>query len=261
MPYGRPFGKIALAGNQRKEGVSDMQGKRILVIDDNPDVLRLLEYVFSKAGAQVYTATTGRDGLHLFHLRAHQPHLVILDVMMPEMDGWEVCARIRQLSDVPIIFLTALSGEDDVVRGLDDGAVDYVPKPCSSKVLLARARAALRQAELTSESEKLVSFRDDYLMIDLDQRRVLVCGQPVNLSAIEYRLLAYLLQNAGRVLTFRQILDNGWGGRFLDSVNYVHAYVWQLREKLEEDPKHPRYLLTEQGVGYQFQKPSPVETA
>lgn len=239
--------------------VSNLQNKIILIIDDDPLILRLLEYSFSRAGAQVHTAANGSDGLRL--LRAQPPHLVILDIMMPEMDGWEVCSRIRQISDVPIIFLSALGGEDDIVRGLEDGAVDYIPKPASPKVLLGRARAALRQAELASALDKPLAYRDDYLVIDLGQNLVVVDGKLVNLSHTESRLLAYLLQNAGRILTFQQILDHVWGLTCIDSATYVHVYVVQLRQKIEADPARPRYLLSERGVGYRFRAQSHAHAA
>jgi two-component system KDP operon response regulator KdpE len=242
------------------ESVSDLEGKRILLIDDDPYVLRLLEYTFSYAGAQVYAATGGQDGLRLLNFCAHRPDLVILDVMMPEMDGWEVSQRIRQISDVPIIFLSALGGEEDIIRGLEFGAVDYVLKPCKPEVLLARARSALRQAESVSDSQQPLTYRDDFLTIDLEKRRVLVRGKQLRLSGTEYRLLAYLLRNAGQVLTTQQILENVWGFRYFNSVNYIHAYVWQLRQKLEPNPARPRYLLAEQGGGYSFQMPPAAKT-
>jgi DNA-binding response OmpR family regulator len=238
--------------------VSSLENKIILIIDDDPLILRLLEYSFSRAGAQVHTAANGSEGLRL--LRAQPPHLVILDIMMPEMDGWEVCSRIRQISDVPIIFLSALGGEDDIVRGLEDGAIDYVPKPASPKVLLGRARAALRQAELAAALDKPLSYRDEYLVIDLGQNLVVVNGKAVKLNQTESRLLAYLLQNAGRILTFQQILDHVWGLTCIDSATYVHVYVVQLRQKLEADPTQPRYLLSERGVGYRF-RPLPAANA
>jgi len=223
-----------------------------MVIDDDPNLLRLIEYTFSKTGAIVHSAKSGEEGLR--HFYAQQPDMIILDIMMAEMDGYEVCARIRQISDVPIIFLTALNGEENIVRGLDYGAVDYVVKPFGPKVLVARAQAALRQAELTPGREKPPTYRDDYLTIDLEMRRVFVRGEPVKLTTTEYQLLAYLLQNAGQVLAFQQILENVWGSEYEDCINYVHVYMWHLRNKLEEDPKDPRYLLTEHGVGYRFRK-------
>jgi two-component system KDP operon response regulator KdpE len=227
---------------------SDMRGQKVLVIDDDANIVQLLVHTFSQAGAQVYIATSGEDGLRQFYV--HRPDLVILDVIMPEMNGWQVCSRIRQISQVPIIFLSAIDGEDNVVHGLNVGAVDYVTKPFSPQVLVARARAALRRTELASGMEKSKTYRDNYLTIDLDERRVLVGEERVKLTGTEFRLLTYLLENAGRVLSFGQILENVWGWEYRDSVNYVHVYVWHLRKKLEEDPRNPQYLLTEHGVGY-----------
>ena len=244
----------------RGESVSDLQGKRILLIDDDPYSLRLLEYTFSHAGAQVYTATSGQDGLRLLNFCAHRPDLVVLDAMMPEIDGCEVSHRIRQLSDVPIIILSSLGKEENVVRGPECDALDYIFKPYDPEVLLARARSALRQAKLVSNSQQPLTYRDDFLTIDLAKRRVLVRGQRLRLSGTEYRLLAYLLKNAGHVLTTQHILENVWGFKYFNSVNYIHAYVWQLRQKLEPNPAHPRYLLAEQGVGYSFQMPPSAKT-
>lgn len=228
-----------------------MQGKIILIIDDDPHMLRLLEHIFSREGAQVCTAEGGQEGLRQFH--TYRPHLVILDVMMPEINGWQVCDRIRQLSEVPIIFLTALNGEAEIIHGLDTGAIDYVTKPFSPPVLVARARAALRRTEPAPGTEKIGTYRDEYLAIDLDTRRVTVRGEPVKLTKTEYRLLAYLVENAGQVLTPQQILDYVWGREYRDSIDYTHVYMWRLRQKLEEDPQNPHYLLTEHGLGYRFQ--------
>jgi two-component system KDP operon response regulator KdpE len=227
-----------------------MQGQKILLIDDEPEMLQLLELIFSRAGAKVYTALCAREALRQFH--ACQPDLVVLDVMLPGMDGWQVCAYLRQLSNVPIIMLTALGAEQDVARGLDGGADDFVTKPFSSQVLLARARSALRRAKLSSYSDKQPAYWDEYLCVDPDQRRVLVRGELVRLTSIEYRLLAYLVANAERTLTYQQILRSVWGWECTNSTEYVHAYIYRLRQKLEQDPTHPRYLVTEHGVGYSF---------
>jgi two-component system KDP operon response regulator KdpE len=236
----------------KKEIEEDMEEKRILVIDDDPETLQLVRVILSRAGATVYEATNGPGGLRLLY--DHRPHLVILDVMMPYLDGWDMCSRIQQISNTPIIFLTALGGENYVVRGLDCGAVDYVTKPFFPKVLVARARAALRQAVRPSAGEELAAYADDRLTFNLDRRQLLVHGELVRLSATEYRLLAYLVRNAGRVLTFRQILENVWGWEYHDHVEYVHVYVSRLRQKLEEDPKRPAYILSERGVGYRFEE-------
>jgi two-component system KDP operon response regulator KdpE len=236
--------------------MDSFEGKKILVIDDDREMLRLVTRTFSKTEAQMYTAASGEEGLRLFLDQC--PDLVVLDIMMPEMDGWEVCRRIRQIADVPILLLTALGAEEDVVRGLDCGAIDYITKPFSPKVLVARARAALRRVESPSEPDKLPSYHDDYLTIDLGARQVLVRGEPVKLSANEFQLLAYLVENADQVLSLEQIVENVWGWEYRGSDNYVHVYVCHLRNKLEEDPKRPRYLMTHHGMGYRFRKDPPT---
>jgi two-component system KDP operon response regulator KdpE len=229
-----------------------MQKSRVLVIDDELPLLRLVRDAFSSVGCQTYTAASGLEGLRKFY--AHQPDLVILDLMMPEMDGWEVCRQIRQMSDVPLIFLSALSHENEIVRGLNYGADDYVTKPFSIKILLAQAKAVLRRVERSAPIKKTSFYNDGYLIVDLEAHRVLVQGLSVKLSRTEYRLLTYLLANSGQVLTFQQILTNIWGEECSENVEYVHTYVWSLRQKLEKDPQHPADLLTEHGMGYCFEK-------
>lgn len=166
-----------------------MHGRRILVIDDDRYVCKLVVDIFCQEGAQVYAAGNGAEGLRQFYLC--RPHLIILDIMMPDMDGWELCNILSHFSDVPIIFLTALDGANNIVRGLECGALDYVSKPFSPKVLVARARAALRQMEGSSTRDKATAYSDDHLTIAPRERRVLVRGEQVELTATEYRLLAY----------------------------------------------------------------------
>jgi two-component system KDP operon response regulator KdpE len=232
------------------EAQAYLQGKRILIIEDDIRVVGLLAYCFSGTGTQIYSALDGRDGLRQFYL--HQPHLVILDIMMPDLDGWQVCSRIRQVSDVPIIILSALGSETDIIHGFDCGAVDYVTKPFKTRVLVARAQAALRQAKLSAEPEKPLTYGDEHLSIDLGQRQVLVRGTPVDLTRTEYRLLAYLVEHAGQAVTHQQILGHVWGPEYVDSPEYVHVHISRLRQKLEKDPLHPHYLVTKHGVGYSF---------
>jgi two-component system KDP operon response regulator KdpE len=231
-----------------------LHGKKILVIDD-PDLLELTRLVFSRAGAEVHTALDGREGVCRFG--ACDPDLVLLDIMMPNIDGWETCRLLRRLSGVPIIFLTALNQEQEIVRGLDCGAVDYITKPFSAEVLLARARVALRTAHSASETAKPTIYDDGYLVVNVEEHRVFVDGRPVQLTATEYRLLTYLLENRGRVLTYEQILGRVWGWEYRECVDYVHVYVWHLRRKLEPNPRHPAYVLTERGVGYRFKAQKP----
>jgi DNA-binding response OmpR family regulator len=229
-----------------------MEKNRVLVVDDDPALLSLIEYTFEREGYEVLTASDGKEAMRQFF--AHRPNLVILDVMMPRMDGWETCKRIREVSEVPIVMLTARGQDEDIVRGLEYGADDYLTKPFSIKVLMAHARAVLRRAALPPVGEEEpVTYCDDYFAIDLQERRVSVLGEPVKLTPTEYRLLAYMVQNANRVLTFQQILRNVWGWEYQDDLDYVRVYVWHLRQKLEEDPKNPRYIQTEVGVGYRFE--------
>jgi two-component system KDP operon response regulator KdpE len=229
-----------------------MDGKRILIIDDDPYMRQLLETIFVESGAEIVSARDGAEGLRLLY--HHRPDLVVLDIKMPGKSGWEVCTQIREMSTVPIIMLTSLNSDDDVVRALESGAVDYVTKPFSNKVLLARARAALRQAASQApDSRRVTSYRDEYLTVDLAQRRVLADGEPVHLTKTEFELLATLIRHAGSVLTFDQILEQVWGPGYEDSPDYVHGYTSRLRHKLEPDPREPRYLMSEHGVGYRFQ--------
>lgn len=229
-----------------------VQGKTVLAIDDEIESLHLINFSFSKAGYEVLTATGSSEGLHAFFDR--QPDLVMLDIMMPGLDGFDVCQRIRELSDVPIIMLTALNQNEYIVRALKYGADDYVTKPFNFEVLQARVEALLRRMEKSVPAEKPILYRDDYLTVDLAHRRVFVQGERVKLSNTEYRLLAYLLQNADRLLTSQQILAQVWGEGYEGNQEYLHAYIWQLRKKLEKDPANPTYLLTEHGLGYRFEK-------
>lgn len=227
-----------------------MNGKTILVIDDEPQMCRLITTIFQNEGARVVSAGTAQEGLEQFESQA--PHLVILDIMLPGDDGRDVCQTIRESSDVPVILLTALSQGDEIVRGLDVGADDYVTKPFDRQVLLARARAVMRRAEAQSRKLDNLIFDDGYLMVDLSNRQITTEDEPVRLSATEYDLLRYLMRNPGRVCSFAEILENVWGKEYRYSDEYVHVYIWHLRRKLERDPKNPVYLISEHSVGYRF---------
>ena len=231
--------------------------KKILVVDDDPTFVKLVEQVLTSKGFRVDKAYNGREALRLLY--EQKPDLVLLDVVMPEMDGWQTCTRIRDVSDVPIIFLTgAQKTESDVVRGLDYGADEYIVKPVGNRELVARVQAVLRRAELPSalETKGKVSYTDDYLSINVFDRRVTINGERVRLTPIEFRLLAYLLENASRILTHRQLLEKVWGWEYTDDVDYVRIYISHLRQKIEPDPAKPKYIVTEPGVGYFFQKPA-----
>jgi two-component system KDP operon response regulator KdpE len=230
----------------------ELASKTVLVVEDQADLRHMLEVILSGKGAHVIEAADGQDGLRQFF--AHQPDLVLLDLMIPEMHGRDVCRQIRHVSDAPIIMLTALHRDEDVIRGLECGADDYVVKPINPNVLLARIRATLRRKTPTSRAKGngVPSYDDGYLTVDLEGRRVWVREQPIKLSRTEFRLLAYLVRNAGQVLSFQQILDHVWGVGHEGRDEYVHVYISYLRGKLEADPKQPRYLLSERGVGYTF---------
>ena len=229
--------------------------KKVLVVDDELALVRLIVQVLTEKGYEVLTASTGQEALRLLY--DQKPDLVLLDVVMPGMDGWQLCSRIRDVSDVPIIMLTGKRGsEDDIVRGLDYGADEYLLKPVGNRELVARVKAALRRAELPSRLDKRreAIFSDGFLMVDVAERRVMLGGERVKLTPREFRMLAFLVENAGRILTHRQVLEKVWGWEYVDDLDYVRIYISHLRQKIEPEPTLPRYILTEPGVGYYFQK-------
>lgn len=228
-----------------------MPNKTILVVDDDESLLELVAYNLRAEGHIVVTARDGQEGLRQFH--NSQPHLVILDVTMPKLNGFDVCQRIREMADTPIVMLTAQGREDDIIRGLDLGADEYVTKPFHLRAFMARVRASLRRAEMSPVQEQRLAYRDEHLSIDLDARRIAVQGERVKLSPTEFRLLSLLVKNKGRLLEFRQILEQVWGVEYIDDIDYLRVYVWHLRKKIEPDPRHPVYLLNELNTGYRFE--------
>ena len=227
--------------------------KKILVVDDDPALVRLVDQVLAQEGYVVLKADNGQDALRF--LFAEKPDLVLLDVVMPGMDGWQTCSRIRDVSDVPIIIITGQrNGEDDIVVGLNSGADEYLLKPVGNKELLARVRAALRRAESPSymEGREKTVFSDDFLTVDVAERRVMVKGERVKLTPREFRMLALLIKNSGHILTHQQVLEKVWGWEYIDDVDYVRIYISHLRQKVEPEPSTPKYILTEPGVGYYF---------
>ena len=234
-----------------------MQGKQILVIDDDPQLLKAMQQTLRWAGGQVQTATDGIEGLR--QLEANPPDLIILDIMMPELDGWETCRRIRQISQVPILMLTALEEDNDIIQGLNTGADDYLVKPFTADVLVARVLALLRRAALPTAARQPTRYKDDYLAVDLVERQVLVQGQRIDLTPMEYRLLIYLIQNPNRVLSPQHILANVWGIEDAHKLDEVHTCISNLRQKLEKDAEHPQYLLTQHEIGYRFRRLPPVQ--
>jgi two-component system KDP operon response regulator KdpE len=221
----------------------------ILVIDDEPQILRALRTILTARQFRVSTAGTGEQGLAL--AAAEQPDLIILDLSLPDMDGVEVCRNLREWTQTPVVVLSVRDSEQDKVRALDIGADDYLTKPFGIDELLARIRVALRHSAQTPARQKTV-VRAGPLEVDLAGLTVRRHGEEVKLTATEFRLLAYLAANAGRVLTHRSILTHVWDPADADHVEYLRVFVRQLRKKLEEDPEQPQYILNEPGVGYRF---------
>jgi len=229
-----------------------MIDSKVLLIDDDVDLLQLANVIFKKEGAQVITARDGMEGVS--KLFTHHPDLIILDVMMPGMNGFEVCERIRQVSDTPLIMLTALNHEQEMLRGLESGADDFLSKPFNADILLARAKTVLRRSEHLKSPADQFNYNNGHLSIDVARRDVLMNNKRIKLTPVEFRLLTYLARNAGKVLTFEQILTNVWGNEYRGSMDYVHVYISHLRRKLGESTKNPRYILTLHGIGYIFEK-------
>ncbi len=222
---------------------------KILIVDDSQDTTWLLKRVLIEESYAVQIAHDGREGLR--QAFDYRPDVVLLDVMMPDMDGWTMLSRLREFSDVPVIMLTAVGGEQSMVQGLDGGADDYVTKPYGMEELKARVRAVLRRRGVSeSGRSKLLQFDGGNLCLDPASQKVTVRGELVNLTPTEYRLLLCLAYNAGRIVTSQQILDNVWGPGYEDSIANVKLYIWYLRRKIEADPRDPQYILTARGTGY-----------
>ena len=220
---------------------------RILVVDDEPRYLRLLEANLLTEGYQVFTATDGEEAVEYFS--SNPVDLILLDVMLPRMDGFTACQRIRQYSTVPIIMLTAKGEEHDRVRGLDVGADDYLVKPFSVMELLARVRAVLRRAQV-SESGQERFFNHSNLLIDFARAEVWLAEQPVFLSATEYRLLLQFAHNIGKVLPAEELLTSVWGPEYRDDKEILWVTIARLRQKVEDDPHTPKHIVTRSGLGY-----------
>ncbi len=229
---------------------SGEQGKTILVVDDEPNIVEVLTMNLELEGYQVSCASNGYEALQ--RLTEDLPDLIILDVMMPEMDGFETLKEIRETSTVPVIMLTVKGEETDKVKGLNLGADDYITKPFSPRELVSRLKAVLRRVEMPSPAPKTEIQIDDNLSIDFSRRRIMVGGKEVHLRPTEYRLLYHLVSNAGYVLTHEMLLRKVWGYEYRNEDQYLWLYITYLRQKIEENPKHPKYILGERGVGYRF---------
>ncbi len=226
-----------------------MTRHKVLVVEDEPKLARLVRSLLEVDGYDVVSATTGEDALDVVELAG--PDLVLLDILLPgEVDGYEVCRQIRMSSGVPVIMLTAKAQENDKVRGFDLGADDYITKPFSSRELLARVKAVLRRSSTREDHPGNEVVRIRGLSIDLGRRRISVDGKEVQLTPTEYNLLAELARNAGKVLLHEELLTRVWGPEYREETEYLRAYVRYLRRKLEADPAHPQYILSRPGIGY-----------
>ena len=226
---------------------------KVLVVDDEPRVVRLVSEVLKAVGYQVIAAASGKPAIEMVALE--QPDLVLLDVLLPrDLDGYGVCRRIREFSDVPVIMLTAKAQEADVLRGFDVGADDYLTKPFSAKELVARVKAVLRRAQ-RPEEVVTTSFTCGPLEINFARRTVKVCSEKVSLTPTEYALLRQLALNANRVMLHQDLLMKVWGPEYRNDIDYLRAYIRYLRRKLEADASNPRYILTSPGIGYMLACP------
>jgi two-component system KDP operon response regulator KdpE len=224
----------------------------VLIIDDDDDLLELSTHIFKSAGIQVITANNGSEGIG--KLLIYRPNLILLDILMPGINGFELCEKIRQISNVPLVILSALNHEQNMLQALELGADDFVPKPFTAPVLLARVKALLRRSKYGNESPTVFTYNDGYLAIDSARHQVLIRGKPIKVGPTEFRLVEYMERNARKALTYEQLLANVWGAGYRGNVDIVHVYVSTLRSKIEEDPKNPRYIQSVHGVGYVFER-------
>jgi two-component system KDP operon response regulator KdpE len=222
----------------------------ILVVDDEERIIRLVRINLEMEGFRVIEARTGLDALDL--VREQMPDLVLLDVMMPEIDGFETLRMIREISNVPVVMLTVRNSEDDKVRGLDLGADDYLTKPFSPRELISRVRAILRRVEPLAPPDSTVLKIDDRLSVDFDTGEVIVEGERIKLRPTEFRLLRHLIENAGWTVPYGTLLSRVWGYEYKEELSYLRLYVNYLRKKIEKDTSNPQYIITERGLGYKF---------
>ncbi|WP_420640728.1 response regulator transcription factor [Candidatus Leptofilum sp.] len=222
----------------------------VLVVDDESRMRRFIRMNMELEGYQIIEAENGLVALE--QIRQHTPDLVIMDVMMPEMDGFETLKLLREISTVPVILLTVKSDEDDKIQGLSFGADDYVTKPFSPRELVTRVTAVLRRAEWPAPPPRTILRIDERLSVDFNRHQVIVNDERIDLRPTEYRLLNHLIQNAGWVVPHETLLAKVWGYEYRDETHYLRLYINYLRKKIEDDPAKPYYILTERGVGYRF---------
>lgn len=222
----------------------------VLVVDDEPRMTRFIRMNLELEGYRVIEAHNGLEALD--KVRTNLPALVILDAMMPELDGFETLEILRETSSIPVIMLTVRADEEDKVRGLELGADDYVTKPFSTRELVSRVKAVLRRTQSPMAQAQGILRIDDRMSVDLDSQHVIVEGQRIKLRPTEFRLLYHLIENAGWIVPHETLLAKVWGHEYREEIHYLRLYVTYLRKKIEPDPSHPRYIFTERGVGYRF---------
>ncbi len=225
---------------------------RILVVDDEPDVVELVRLGFTLQWREVDILGAGRGEEALDIVERERPDMVLLDIGLPDIDGYEVLREIRRFSDVPVVMLTARDDTMEKVKGLELGADDYVTKPFDHLELLARVRAVLRRLDMPAPATRSPSFRAGDLEVDFARHEARLRGLTLELTPTEYKLLYHLVRNAGHVLLHGTLLAKVWGRDYVDEVDYLRVYVRRLRDKLDDDPEHPRYIRTERGLGYRF---------
>jgi two-component system KDP operon response regulator KdpE len=238
--------------------MTERDAELILLIEDESQMRRFLRITLQSHGYRLIEAATGQEGL--MQATTRNPDVVLLDLGLPDMEGLDVIGQLREWSSMPIIVLSAREQEQDKVRALDAGADDYLTKPFGAGELLARIRVSLRHKIMQYAQEKQPVFELGTIRVDLMKRQVFVGGKEIHLTPIEYRLLALLIRNAGKVVTHSQILRDVWGPPYAGQTQYLRVYMAQLRRKIEDDPARPRFLLNEPGVGYRLKyddEPSP----
>ena len=226
--------------------------RKILVVDDEPDVAQVLEMTLTRAGYEVTVALGGREGLEKAH--DSRPDLILLDVMMPDMNGWQVCRRLREVSDVPIIMLTVLGREEEIVEGLCLGADDYVVKPWSNQELLARIHALLRRVSTspTTPGQQNCSWGD--LVVDPTRREITIGDRKIYLTPIEFRLLTYLARRSGQVVSYSELIAQIWGIECKQDIDTLRWHIYNLRRKIERESHRPQYIRGKRGLGYYFEQ-------
>jgi two-component system KDP operon response regulator KdpE len=235
---------------QIPDSLTPSRRRLILVVDDEPRMIRFIRMNLEFEGYRVIEANNGIKALD--QIRKHVPDLVIMDVMMPKMDGFEALRLLREISTVPVILLTVKSDEEDRIKGLELGADDYVTKPFSPRELVSRVQAVLRRADWPSPTPRAVVHIDDRLAVDFNRHQVIVENERIDLRPTEYRLLNHLIQNAGWVVPHETLLAKVWGYEYRDETHYLRLYINYLRKKIEREPSKPEYIVTERGVGYRF---------